>query len=185
MASRKYLEDYRLENVEINGRLKTVAVYRGKYYRFRNLMALRRERPKLLVCAAAFWLSELTALLVPAGIAHYAFIILPMVFAMLPFWFASLGIYSAMTAPPEMTREQAEKTESRLAGGSLIAAALSGAAVTGSFVVFLLTGRTPSVWDILFILCAAAQTAAAVICFRLRGCVKTDAVSESAGHDGR
>ena len=178
MASRKYLGDYRLENVEKNGKLKTVAVYRGKHYGFRNPEALRKERPKLIACAAAFWFFQLAALTVRTRCAHYIFVIMPMAFAMLPFWFTSMGLYTALTVKGSMIHEQADKLESRFSGGSLIAAALSGAALTGSFVVFFLIGQIPAAGDILFVFSAAAQTLAAVLCFRSRSCLKTEVVSD-------
>lgn len=178
MASQKYLGDYRLENVEKNGKLKTVAVYGGKYYRFINPTALYNNRVKLVSCAVAFWLAQLTALTLPSDWGHLMFVIMPMVFAMLPFWFASMAIFTAYAAKPPFRRDQAEKAESRFSGGSLIAAALSGASFTGSFVAFFTHLRVHPVNDVIFALCAAVQTTAAIICFTARSHFKTEVVSD-------
>ena len=184
MASHKYLKDYRLENVEKNGKLRTIAVYRGQYYRFLNPGALRRERVRLLVCTAVFWLCELAALTVRTRFGHYAFVILPMALAMLPFWFASMGVTAALrygSGDQLMKRETAEKLESRFAGGSVIAALFTGASLIGSVFAFFLAGRVFSAGDAVFVLCAAAQTAAAVACFQTRGCMRTGTVGNPPG----
>ena len=180
MASHKYLGDYRLENVEKNGKLKTVAVYRGRYYRFINPEALRKDRTRLIVSAAVFWLAQLVALTVPSDWAHLMFVIMPMVFAMLPFWFASMGIYTAFAVRPPLRRDQAEKVESRFSGGSLIAALLSGASFTGSFVAFFTHTQAHPAGDVIFALCAAAQTAGAIVCFTARSHFRAEAVSEDS-----
>ena len=158
MASHKYLGDYRLENIEKNGRLKTVAVYRGKYYGFVDPAGLASDRVKLLVCGGAFWMAQLVALTISSDWGRLLYVIMPMVFAMLAFWFATLGLYTAYFAKPPLRREQAEKVQSRLAGGSLIAAALSGASFTGSFIAFFTHMRIHPVNDVIFALCAGAQT---------------------------
>lgn len=184
MASHKYLGDYRLENVEKNGKLKTVAVYRGKYYAFVDPAALSRDRVKLLVCGGVFWLAQLIALTLPSDFGHQLFVIMPMVFAMLPFWFASMGLYTAYFAKRPMIREQAEKVQSRFAGGSVIAAALSGASLIGSFTAFFTCVRIHPVNDAIFTLCAAAQTAAAILCFMSRARFRTVVISnDSDEHD--
>ena len=180
MASHKYLGDYRLENIEKNGRLKTVAVYRGKYYAFVDPASLSRERVKLLVCGGAFWLAQLIALTLPSDWARLPFVIMPMVFAMLPFWFASLGLYTAYFAGLPLRREQAEKVQSRFAGGSLIAAALSGASLIGSFVGYFTAIRIHPVNDVIFTLCAAVQTAGAILCFLSRSRFRTEVISDES-----
>ena len=179
MASHKYLGDYRLENVEKNGKLKTVAVYKGKYYAFVDPLSLSRDRVKLLVCGGAFWLAQLIALTLPSDWARLPFVIMPMVFAMLAFWFASLGLYTAYFAKSPLVREQAEKVQSRFAGGSLIAAALSGASFIGSFVGYFTAIRIRPVNDVIFTLCAAVQTAGAILCFLSRERFKTGVVSSA------
>ena len=63
-------------------------------------------------------------------------------------------------------------------GGSLIAAALSGASFTGSFVAFFTHLRVHPVNDVIFALCAAVQTTAAIICFTARSHFKTEVVSD-------
>ena len=183
MASHKYVGDYRLENVEKNGKLKTVAVYRGKYYRFVNPAALSADRVKLLVCAGVFWLAQLIALTLPSDWAHLVFVIMPMVFSLLPFWFVSMGLYTAFIASPPLRSEQAEKVETRFAGGSLIAAALSGASFTGSFVAFFTHIRIHPVNDVIFAFCAAAQVAAAIVCFMARSRFKTEVDPSADGQD--
>lgn len=183
MASHKYLGDYRLENIEKNGKLKTVAVYRGKYYDFVDPAAIERARVKLLVCAGIFWLTLLVALTLPSDWGHIVFVIMPMVFAMLPFWFVSMGLYAAYYAKRPLRREQAEKVQPRFAGGSVIAAALSGASLTGSFVAYFTHIRIHPVNDVIFSLCAAAQTLAAILCFMSRSRFKTEVVGSAEDRD--
>ena len=174
MASRNYLNDYRLENVEKNGKLKTVAVYKGKAYRFRDPAALAKARPVLIAAACCFWLFQLVALTVRTRCAHYLFAVMPMVFAMLPFFFASRGIFTAAASRGDMRREQAEKLEPRLAGGSLIAAFLSGASLVGSVISFIIVREAPTAGDMAFILSAALQTVSAALCFTKRASVRTE-----------
>ena len=185
MASHKYLGDYRLENIEKNGKLKTVAVYRGKYYAFVDPNALSRERTKLLVCGGGFWLAQLVGLTLPSDWGHIVFVIMPMVFAMLPFWFVSMGLYTAYFAKHPLRREQAEKVQPRFAGGSLMAATLSGASFTGSFVAYFTHIRIHPVNDVIFSLCAAAQTSAAIICFMSRSRFKTEVVGSAEDQNGQ
>ena len=180
MASHKYLGDYRLENIEKNGKIKTVAVYRGKNYAFVDPAALSRSRTRLLACGGVFWLAQALALTLPSDWGHLVFVIMPMVFAMLPFWFASAGLYTAYYVRPPLRREQAEKVQSRFAGGSLMAALLSGASFTGTFVAFFTHIRIHPVNDVIFAVCAAVQTAAAIVCFAARSQFRTEIVSD--GH---
>ena len=114
----------------------------------------------------------------PSDWGHLVFVIMPMVFAMLPFWFASVGLYTAYYVKPPLRREQAENVQSRFAGGSLIAALLSGASFTGTFVAFFTHIRIHPVNDVIFAVCAAVQTAAAIVCFTARSHFKTEAVSD-------
>lgn len=178
MSSRKYAGDYRLENVERGGKLKAVAVYRGKRYRLADRAAFERVMPRLIGLATAFWLAQLIALLLRTQCAHIIYVIMPMVFAMLPFWMACKAIYSAVSGSrgTYFTREQSDKLQSRLAGGSVIAAALTGASFIGTFVYFVSSGSVPTAADIAFALCTAVQTAAGALCFTQRQALLTEEI---------
>jgi hypothetical protein len=157
MVTKKYANDYRLENVLApGGKLKTVAVYRGSYFRFlAPAESIRRLKYLYLgsaVLAAGFWLALMFlnlrraegswALLLPAGIG---------IFAM---FYEGCGIWRLFTAGEKVTREHNDKLYKRLSAASMCHLILGGLGAVGG-VVLLLRNPFRVLYLIAVLLCAA------------------------------
>ncbi|MBE6758508.1 MAG: hypothetical protein E7554_00265 [Ruminococcaceae bacterium] len=140
MSFRKYVGDYRLENVpDKSGRLKTKAVYKGDGY---ELSASPEDtaaaKPLMIVCVLLFWAAQLVALLLNTRCARCMWVLMPQAFALLAFGFASVGAWMFLRAQAPMTREYAERMRDRFSGGSFMAMILNGAALIGAVIAAFL-----------------------------------------------
>lgn len=138
MGIRKYANDYRLENISVGkGKLKTVPVYAGKYFRFTAPEAVvRRMRVLYPVCwgvGALAWLAVMWMDLHETKLSWC--VLLPMAAAALCLFFEGGGIYRLLTAKEQVTREHHDKLYDRVAGASLCHLISGGLAVAGSIAV--------------------------------------------------
>ena len=160
MAARKYLGDYIIEDQldPKTGRLKSVAVYTGKWFAFTHdgetMRRLRRRCYALTaVCAALFIAGLLTA----APCCRTMYVILPYAVLEFPIFYAAAGCARLKRAEGAITREHRDKIANRLPTAALLILIFSGVSAAGCIVRAFITGMTAR--DVVFLLCAAAMAA--------------------------
>ena len=176
MVSRKYAADYRLENVrDKNGRLKTVAVYKGRYYRFSaKPETVQREGRLFALLTGLSALLFVGALFLNSALTRQMYVLMPFLFAMLPLGYQTVAVYYILTAPDTFTRERNDKMHDRLAKCTLFVALFSGASLVGSAIACLLRVVTPDVQGILFFVAAAGVLLCALMLFRKKSVFKAE-----------
>ena len=142
MVSRRYVGDYRLENVkDKNGKLVTKPVYKGKYYVFeKSAEEVRRGVRTLAACAAVAILTLLTGLLFVGnkGFTAQFYTLIPMVICTLPLAYLCVAVYYLLTSKPPVTRERKEKMSDRVSKCALILLLMAGWNLSGTLLAFIL-----------------------------------------------
>lgn len=165
LQSRKYVDDYRLDNVlDANGRLRTVSVYAGDWYGF-VLTGRARARLKT-VCAVAALIAAVSAVFplcrsVPVMRAWY--VCLPAVFTLLPAGMAVGSAVYILTAGEKVTREHRDKSTDRMKGASAGLLILSALTLAGETAYLLINGADGGLVSCM--LSSALTLAAAVVLF--------------------
>ena len=174
MVSRKYAADYRLENVrDKNGRLKTVAVYKGRYYRFsENPETVRREGRLFALLTGLSVLLFVGALFLNSTLTRQMYVLMPFLFSMLPLGYQVVAVYYILTAPDAFTRERNDKMHDRLAKCTLFVSLFSGASLIGSAIACLVGIVTLDVQGIIFFVAATGLLLSALVMFRKKSVFK-------------
>ena len=145
MITRKYLEDYRLENRTDprSGKVKTVPVYHGKWFAFaaeeERVRRAKRLYPALsALCGALFLLVLL--LNAPSGRAVY--VMLPFAAMIFPTFYCLAGSRRLLTAGDRVTREHADKIQRRFASCSFMMILFSAISAAGHLLYFFRLGAS-------------------------------------------
>lgn len=171
--ARKYVQDYRLDNVlTTGGRLKTVPVYVGDWYEFEaSEGAIRKTKLRYGVYAAVAVLSLVWLLLFTNHMRTESssgwYVVVPAAISILFLFFACLSIYRLFTAKGPVTREHKDKTHDRMAAMSLVLMILSGLCVCGC--VYHLIAVERGFWQILYTVYAGIYFASALLMFLHKG----------------
>lgn len=132
MVRKKYADDFRLENVlDTNGKLKTKAVYRGKWYRFRSDSDVIGRMKRIYTALAIVSVLVLLAMLFTTDtMGNFWYVVMPLACNLIPVFFVVIGCWRLLTARDRVTREHKDKIHDRLAPASLFQTvfALLGAA---------------------------------------------------------
>lgn len=161
MVSRKYVGDYRLENVpDRRGKLKTVPVYRGPLFRFKaENGVVKAAKRRLLLLTALVTAALLATMLLRAECLTRIYIVMPLVLSILPAVLLWMGVYNLFTAGESVRRDQSERIYNRFAGWSVVLAVLSALSLIGQIAAYLASfdaGDIPvTVCTIVLLLCAA------------------------------
>ncbi len=139
MGARKYAGDYRLENVPgKGGKLRTVPVYRGAFYRFSappDRLCRAKRNCVIFLCAASLGL--LVPMLLTGELLRRWYVLFPLVLALVPAFGLWRSVYHLLRAGERVIREHRDQMQERLAARSvalLILAALSLAGQVGAYV---------------------------------------------------
>ena len=145
MVSRKYANDYRLENtLGTNGKIVTVAVYNGMYFRFpADGHNLNRARVYITVSCAVYWLFFWLGLYFDSGAMRQLYFSIPYFCGFLPAAYLTSSVYYLLTytrkTPDKgFTREQKDRIFERLAQSSISMLILSGLSAVGLIVYYAL-----------------------------------------------
>lgn len=149
MGARKYAGDYRLENVPgKGGKLRTVPVYRGAYFRFSSPPdRLRRAKRNCVIFLCAASAGLLVPMLLTGDLLRRWYVVLPLVLALVPAFGLWRSACLLLRAGERIIREHKEQMQERMAARSialLILAALSLAGQIGAF----LTGSGWEGWPV-------------------------------------
>ena len=177
MISRKYLDDYRVEQVtDTKGRVRSEAVYvGGDYYLLPQV--IKGDRRLIFCLSVLIWPALIGAMVPITRAAGIMYVMLPFIFSMFPMFFVTGAAFSLLREEEVMRRESAEKIARRLPPCSFAVMALSGAAFLGVVITAVISWNGFVAWDILFTaLCAAICAASA---FMFIKCRKIKAVRKS------
>ncbi len=159
MVSRKYVGDYRLENVPgRRGKLKTVAVYRGPLFRFKaEEQTLKTARRRLLMLTGLASAALLVTMFLRAEMLRRIYVVMPLVLSILPTALLWMGIYNLFTAGDSVRRDQSDRIHNRFAGWSVVLIVLSAFSLLGQITAYLgsgdLSGLPVTLCTVLLLLC--------------------------------
>ncbi len=164
MVSRKYVGDYRLENVpDRRGRLKTVPVYRGPLFRFvSDSKTLKAAKLRCLVLTAVSTAALLGTMLLRSELLQKIYVAMPLVLCILPKALLWMGLYNLFTAGEYVPRDKCDRIHNRFAGWSVVLLTLSSLSLIGQFIVYI-GGCSPAGLPVT--LCTLVMAACAVWLF--------------------
>ena len=165
MVSKKYVGDYRLENVpNRRGKLKTVPVYRGPLFRFKaeekRLAAAKRRLLVLTVIASA---ALLVTMLLRAEILSRIYVVMPLILSILPTVLLWMGLYNLFTAGESVPRDKCDRIHNRFAGWSIVLLALAALSLIGQITAYI---GSASAGGIPVTICTLAIMVCAIFIFR-------------------
>ena len=161
MVSRKYVGDYRLENVpDRRGKLKTVPVYRGPLFRFKaEDGVVKAAKRRLLLLTALATASLLVTMLLRSELLTRIYVVMPLVLCILPAVLLWMGVYNLFTAGTSVRRDQSDRIYNRFAGWSVVLAVLSAFSLAGQIAVYLASfdagGIPVTACTVVLLLCGA------------------------------
>ena len=169
MVRKKYADDFRLENVlDTNGKLKTKAVYRGKWFRFRSDSHVIERTKRIYTALAIISVLVLLAMLFTTDVmGNFWYVVMPLACNLIPVFFVVAGCWQLLTAKDRVTREHKDQIHDRLAPASMFQTVFALLGVVGGIVSdFRISafglGRA------LFLLGGLVLTAAGLFMFLLR-----------------
>ena len=166
MATKKYISDYRMENVldEKTGKLRTVPVYRGDLYSFISSEEDVKKGTLIFVIATVTAFVVLVAtLLVNARCARVIYVSLPVAALVFPVYGCMASMLRLLNVKEQVSREHSDKLAGRYTSSSFFMMLLSGISVIGH-IVYICLGR--ETWpDELFLIGAAVIFACGAVMF--------------------
>ena len=140
MAGRKYVSDYRVEKILApSGKVETKLFYQGVYYRYERpreeILRLRRHVLLATIIAALLIFPLFT---IEAMLSHTMYVVLPAAFSLIPMYLLLAGARRLGFCDEKFTREHRDKTEKRIARGSLWLTIFLGVTVIGCVVYICL-----------------------------------------------
>lgn len=162
MATKKYVNDYRLENRADprTGRLKTVPVYRGERYAYDADAASLRQSTFFFTAATAISLAAfLLVLMLNAPCGHAMYVMMPFSALVFPLFFAAASCLRLWQKGEWFTREHRDKTGQRFNTCAVAMAILSCMSLVGHIVYACVTGLAGR--DFISLACAAVVLCAA------------------------
>ena len=160
MVSKKYVGDYRLENVpDRKGKLKTVPVYRGPLFRFTTEeAALKKAKKRFLLLTILLTAAVLATMLLHADILSRIFVVMPLALSILPTVLLWSGIYHLFTAVDPVPRDKSDRIHNRFAAWSVVLLALAALSLIGQIAAYFSgagSGNIPiTVCTVVIIVCA-------------------------------
>lgn len=184
MVTNKYANDYRLENIlGKNGKLVTVAVYRGLYFRFTAPQdTIRRMKiiyPAAFAVSMAAWLALMCVNL--RGVAWSWSVLVPMAIGVIAMLFEGCAVWRLCTAGEKVTREHNDKLYTRMASSSACHMVLGGIGLIGSVIVLCINSFR---WTyVLALLATAVFEAGGIVMFRFRKNLVMDVIAQNSTED--
>ncbi len=179
MGIRKYIKQYRLENVpDKKGKLVTRAVYKGDWFVYRETgEVLKKARTTVAVSTAVCIVAMITALLFfrNKGVTSQYYTLIPFAVCFLPLLYLSIAAYNVMITGEgkKVDLEHKDGIHDRIAKSSLGIMIFDGLCIIGIVVslVLKMTGsdtRPFTANDAVFSAASAVMFAGALIAFSAR-----------------
>ncbi|HOA85042.1 MAG: hypothetical protein GX057_05890 [Clostridiales bacterium] len=184
MISKKYTNDYKIENVLLpDGRVVSRPVYCGKYYGFSaDPHNVRRARLSMTLSAAVYWVFFWAGLCFRSGAMKQWYVSLPYFCGFLPAAFLTgslyyLWLYTLKPPAPGLTREQKDRLYTRISQCSFTML-LFGALAAAGLVIYYLLGAEgyAGFGDILAVVSAFTMIISTAVVFSARKHTKTQVI---------
>ena len=165
VVSRKYVGDYRLENVtDRRGKLRTVPVYRGPLFRFISEEAvLKKAKKRCLLLTFLITAALLATMILHADILSRVYVVMPLVLSFLPTALLWAGIYSLFRSVDPVPRDKSDRIHNRFAGWSVVLIALTAFSLIGQIAAYF---GGAGAGNIPITVCTAAVIVCACLIFR-------------------
>ena len=139
MVSKKYVGDYRLENVpDRRGKLKTVPVYRGPLFRFKaKEKQLAEAKRRSLILTALISAALLVTMLFRWEILSRIYVVMPLILCILPTVLLWMGIYNLFTAGSAVPRDKCDRIHNRFVGWSVVLLVLAALSLIGQATAYI------------------------------------------------
>ena len=175
MAKKKYVRDYEFsDTLDSKGRVKSVPVYVGAYFRFCDPAAAKKSGRALVAAALLGWLAYIMALWLPSGAGKLMYVILPFVFAVIPLWYVSTATVALLRAEDKLKRAEAEKISGNLPSASIFGIILTAVSLLAEGITAVAAPEKLNTADVAFAVGAAVLCAAFALAFSRRRSVATD-----------
>ncbi len=181
MLNKKYVGDYRLENVkDKNGKLVTRPVYKGAWYVFVNGADNVRQETRLiavLTAAAIVFFAVSLLFYSNKGFTAQYYTLIPFLVCVFPLMYLCIAVYNLIKVtrrdPVRATREENDKMSDRVAKCTFVMMLLSGWNLCGIVLAYILKlagkeARPVVTGDIVFSLSSALFFAVIVFIFSRR-----------------
>jgi len=180
LVSKKYANDYRLENVvDANGKIKTITVYCGKYYAFESDKdKLKKIRLYILLSCIIYKVFFWGGLTFNSDAIRKIYIALPYFFGFLPLLYLISSVYylyKYTRKPPEkgFTRELRDKICDRMTQSSFLCLLFAGIAAVG-MIYYLISNykKIDNTWDFAVLISVFAMIATSLVIFKMKKSIK-------------
>lgn len=139
VVSRKYVGDYRLENVpDRRGKLKTVPVYRGPLFRFKaEESKVKAAKRRCLLLTFLETAALLITMILHSEMLSRIYVVMPLVLCILPTVLLWMGLYNLFTAGETVPRDRCDRIHNRFAGWSVVLLVLSAFSMIGQITAYI------------------------------------------------
>ncbi len=169
MVTKKYVKDYKFsETVTERGRIKTEAVYSGRYFRLKDASGAKKAAVPMLVMLGVLWLLVAAALVPNSGAAHILYVLVPYAFSALPLGKLTQSMLFVRRAGDKLIRSEADKISGQLPSAAVWLMILSGVPAAGLALTLLINKTAPGGADVFFAFVCAALFGAGAGIFRRR-----------------
>lgn len=166
MRTGKYDDDYVIREIEQNGKIKRVAIYKGTKYAFADDAATqKRKRAALLTCCVLCFLLFFGAGFIDNDAMRQFYVALPYVALFLPCCLVLLGVIHLFGLGATMTRKELDRSVRSTQNAAIAALVCGGVTLLGDAAFCVLKGV--SVKEGIFALCIAAYLAAAFAALKI------------------
>ena len=161
MVSRKYVGDYRLENVpDRRGKLKTVPVYRGPLFRFKaEESKVKAAKRRCLLLTFLETVALLITMILHSEMLSRIYVVMPLVLSILPTVLLWMGLYNLFTAGETVPRDRCDRIHNRFAGWSVVLLVFSAFSLIGQITAYIGSSTSENVpvtvCTVVIMLCAA------------------------------
>lgn len=164
MVTNKYASDYRLENVEKNGRLVTVPVYRGDWFRLlTDDEQTKKSKGLFLILTLLIAVFYLGALFLNTPCTRVMYVMLPFAAMCFPIFYMVTALVELLRYKGKSDRERKDIISTRFSSTSVICMVFSGGSFIGHIINWILNGEQTS--DIVFLGFTAAVLVASIAVF--------------------
>lgn len=169
MVSRKYVNDYRLENVQTeNGRIVTKPVYRGDLFDFeKSVEEVVKLKRLILRTTVIEWLVLILALLINSDKGRVMYVSLPLIAVAFPLLGQSRIITLFFKGGEGYKREEKDRISERLVTYFFITLFFSLCSALGHVVAWVMNGESTE--DAVLLSLTVALVASSFSLFRKRG----------------
>lgn len=184
ISARKYAADYRLENVlNKKGKLVTVPVYSGNWYRFSSDTATVR-RARILYSVLTFLNALLFggALFVVSPCTKTFYVMIPFAAMVFTVFFSLASLLRLWRAGEKVTREHAHKTSDRYNTCIVMNMIFSGISFVGHIVYMFLEKETGM--DVVVLLCTIGIFVSSLVMFLRRADIRMEVITDKPVYCG-